>query len=272
MSRFPARQDLNTIKLILIENYIEKHLHCNPKYEDAKRLNRYENKVYSQNGEDGIINEIIERIGVTNRYFVEVGVGNGLENNTVYLLMKGWRGCWIDGSSERVDYIGEKFQFALHSDQLSVRHAFVNAENIENLLQELEVPDEFDVLSIDIDGNDYWEWQAIRAYRPRVVVIEYNAIFPPPDRLVMKYRADSIYDRTSYYGASLKSLELLGAEKDYCLVTCNFAGVNAFFVRKDLVENKFCEPFTAENHFERPRYYLHRWIGHRPNVGEYLEL
>ena len=111
---------------------------------------------YSQNEEDGILQEIFRRIGTTNKTFVEIGVGNGLENNTLYLLTQGWRGAWVDGNPEFVDRINQKFTFALNNGTLKVKHAWGQKDNINQLMSELQGGSEdLDLLSLDIDGNDY---------------------------------------------------------------------------------------------------------------------
>jgi hypothetical protein len=94
---------------IFVEDYINKHMYENPRYQNPKRLNRFEYQVYSQNGEDGIIAEIFKRIGTTNRVFVEFGVGDGLQNNTAYLLLKNWIGFWIEANPKFVKHINEKY-------------------------------------------------------------------------------------------------------------------------------------------------------------------
>ncbi len=226
-----------------------------PRFQDPLRLLGSGFKVFSMHDEDGIIEEIFRRIGETNRWFVEFGAGDGLENCTTYLLMKGWRGAWIEGSAACYKAIQKNLSFAIGEGRLKVRYSFVTAENIEALLDELGVPEEFDFLSIDIDRNDYWVWEAIRRYRPRAVAIEYNANWMPTVACVVPYDPYAIWDGSSYSGASLKALERLGRRKGYCLVGCNFTGVNSFFVREDLAGGgRFKEPFTAENHFEPPRY------------------
>ena len=140
----------------------------------------------------------------------------------------------------------------------------MTAENVAALLDELEVPAECDLLSIDVDRNTYYVWRALRRRRPRVVVVEYNATFPPSDEWVVAYDAAKGWNSSSYFGASLKSYELLGRELGYMLVGCGLAGTNAFFVRSDLVTDLFEPPFTAEHHYEPPRYWLARLrFGHR---------
>jgi hypothetical protein len=244
-------------------DHIAKVLAGNPKYLDQKNLMKHGYRVCSEHNEDGIIQEIFERIGHTNSVFVEFGVGDGSMNNTLYLLLKGWKGHWIDCDTNALLEIGENYKELIDTGRLVTKKGFITAENIESLFEEMAVPHELDLLSIDIDGNDYWVWKSIRNYNPRVVVIEYNGHFRPKDKWVMAYDPQHMWDHTAYAGAALKSLEILGREKNYCLVGCDFSGTNAFFVRLDLVSDKFMEPFTAETHYEPLRYYLPPGIAFR---------
>ncbi|ELP52230.1 MULTISPECIES: hypothetical protein [Microcystis] len=253
-----------------IDNYLIENLHKNPKYDNPKKLNRYEFKVFSQAGEDGIISEIFNRIGTTNKFFVEFGVGNGLENNSAYLLVKGWQGYWIEGSERFCKSIRQSFKDLIANQQLTLKNTFITAANIEDLFREGNVPTELDLLSIDIDGNDYWVWQAITNYRPRVVIVEYNAIYPPESSWVMQYNPSHQWKYKSHVGSSLKALEKLGHQQGYKLVGCSFSGVNAFFVREDLLADHFCSPFSAENHYEPARYFLcSQKAGHPRTFGKF---
>ena len=253
-----------------IDNYLLENLHKNPKYDNPKKLNRYEFKVFSQAGEDGIISEIFNRIGTTNKFFVEFGVGNGLENNSAYLLVKGWQGYWIEGSERFCQSIRQSFEDLIANQQLTLKNTFITGENIEDLFRKGNVPTELDLLSIDIDGNDYWVWQAITNYRPRVVILEYNAIYPPESSWVMQYNPSHQWKYNSHMGSSLKALEKLGDQKGYKLVACSFSGVNAFFVREDLLADHFCSPFSAENHYEPARYFLcSQKAGHPRAFGKF---
>jgi len=239
-----------------------------PRFQDPRRLLSHGFKVYSQHDEDGIIEEIFNRIGVTDRFFVEFGVGDGTENCTTYCLLKGWNGVWIDGSAVCVEHIVKSLDFLISSRRLRARYSFITSENIETLFKELEVPAEFDFLSIDIDRNDYWVWRAIENYRPRVVAIEYNASFRATVACTVPYDPNAIWDSYSnYFGSSLKALELLGAEKGYYLVGCNYTGVTSFFVRADCVGDHFLQPYNSENHYERPRYFTRMPNGHSPKFG-----
>lgn len=251
---------------LYIENYLHKYLYNNPKYQGADKLTRFEFQAFSQFGEDGIIEEIFRRIGKTNCFFVEFGVEDGRETNTTYLLYQGWKGLWIDGDENNIKNINSFFSQSISSGHLLAIRSFITAENIEQLFQQGNVPTELDLLSIDIDRNDYYVWDAINSYNPRVVIIEYNSIFRPGCKFVVKYNANAIWDRTSNYGASLDALQELGEKKGYKLVASSFAGVNAFFVRNDLIEGNFEGPFTAANHHEPPRYFLYKKDGHPRNI------
>lgn len=239
------------------------------RYDDPLRLERYGASVYSQNDEDGILAEIFRRIGATERRFLEFGVDAGLENNTLCLLEQGWSGAWIEGDAARVAQILKGFGRWLDSGRLVVRHALVTRENINDLIGDLNLSPEPDLISIDIDGNDYHVWEAIDAIRPRVVAIEYNAKFPPPMEWVMAYNPMHGWDGTDQFGASLEALVALAARKDYTLVGCSLAGANAFFVRTPLVTGKFAQPATAANLYQPPRYYLvHAFAaGHPPGYS-----
>ena len=227
-----------------------------PRYKDDKRLLKYGFKAYSQTDEDGIIQEIFQRIGVTNKTFIEIGVGDGLENNTLFLLLKGWKGFWVDGDLKNIKAIHNKFLFLKDSGRLSIKQAWIDKDNIDSLINDFGLPQEIDLLSIDIDGNDYHVFKNIVSLNPRVVVIEYNAKLPPPVKWVMTYNQCHTKTNTDYFGASLKSFEYLFQKKGYLLVGCNITGSNAFFVRKDLMEEHFHSDCSAENHYEDLKYWL----------------
>lgn len=233
-----------------------------PRYADPRHLAHFEAQVFSQNGEDGIIREILRRIGSTDRFFVEIGAGHGLEGNTAYLLRMGWKGVWVEADPRAVRSIQTHFAAELESGQLRLVQSFVTRENASPLLSDARVPPEFDVLSVDVDRNTSHIWRALRAFRPRVVVIEYNASIPASDEWEVPYDADAVWDESSYFGASLKSLERIGAEGGYVLVACDRTGLNAFFVRADAARDHFVGPLTAEACYEPPRYFLTREWGH----------
>src|SRR6266705_1067179 len=242
-----------------------------PRNADPKRLLRHGFKLYSQNDEDGIIQEIFRRIGAENRTFVEFGVAAGNECNSVKLLVEGWRGLWIEANAESASRIRQALAPFLADRRLTLIESLVTAENIDALIAAGGMRGEIDLLGIDIDYNDYWVWKAIEAVKPRVVVIEYNASLRPPLSVTIPYDPHGAWDGTNFYGASLEALVRLGAAKGYRIVGCSVAGVNAFFVRADLCGDCFLEPATAAEHYEPPRHYFHLLAaGHAPRPGPFV--
>lgn len=227
---------------------------------DQHRLEHFGRKIYSQSDEDGIIQEILRRLDLNPRSgrFVEFGVGNGWESNTHLLLLRGFSGLWIERSPSQVRDIRNRFRMPLESGQLKLDQSFVTAENIDDLLLS-NLGDDRDVvlLSIDIDGNDFWVWKAIKSIAPSVVVIEYNGNFPPPISIVQEYRSDFVYDGTVYCGgATLEALARLATQKGYQLVGCTITGLNAFFVREDLIGGHFPYALTPANLYEPFRFHM----------------
>jgi hypothetical protein len=249
---------------MVADRVIEYGFDRNPHIQDPRNLQRYGFQVNSQNLEDGMIREIFRRIGTSNRVFVEIGVGNGIENNTAFLLAQGWKGFWVDSSSEFLKVTRSRLD--LQDGCLTSLVASVCAENAPVLLSELQVPTEFDLLSLDVDQNTFYVWEALHAFHPRVVVVEYNATIPPDLDWMVRYAADRTWDGTQNFGASLKAYEKLGRRLGYSLVGCDFNGVNAFFVQNELTADKFLVPFTAENHYEPPRYVFSRCWGHDKSI------
>jgi hypothetical protein len=195
-------------------------------------------QVFSQWGEDGILQSILRVVPEVPRTFVEFGVETFTEANCRWLLMRhGWSGLVMDGSERNIAMIRRDPIYWRHN--LRAVQAFVTAENINELLVEHGPPGELGILSIDVDGVDYWIWRAVEAVRPAVVVVEYNSLFGAERRVTVPYRSDFQRSRAhfseSYYGASLGALVSLGRSKGYALVAGNRAGNNAFFLREDLL-------------------------------------
>jgi hypothetical protein len=253
VAHFSANVGSQRLKLEFARFWAEEM--AKPRYADAKRLLQYGFKTYSQNDEDGIIQEIFRRVGSESRTFIEFGVQNGFECNTAKLLVEGWRGLWLEANSKSVAEIRANFQPFLSRGALTVGETMVTAANIDAAIDKAGFADGVDLLCIDIDNNDYWVWKAIKSIRPRVVVIEYNCSLRPPLSLVVPYDENASWSGGNYFGASLSALVSLGREKGYRIVGCCFAGVNAFFVRDDLCGDHFVEPATAEEHYEPGRYF-----------------
>lgn len=229
---------------------LNEHLFENPKYKNSKRITHYGKTVFSQNGEDGIIHEIFNRIGTTNKYFCEFGVEDGIESNTTFLLLQNWQGLWIDADEKSYKNALKNFEEPIEKGQLKIKHSFVTPENIENIFDEYEVPKDLDLLSIDIDSTDYWVRKAITKYKPRVLIMEYNAAYFPPVVWIKK-KNESFWEGDINMGASLQALHDLNKLKGYTLIGCDFNGVNAFFVRDDCYDESLFESDTsAEFHYE----------------------
>lgn len=204
-------------------------------------LRRNEFKIFSQTGEDGIIDHIFSKIGTKNKTFVEFGIQDGRECNTANLSLNfNWKGLLIEGDKKHATRA--KSHYA--GKPVKVVNAFITKDNINKIISENGITGEIDLLSIDIDGNDYWVWKEINAINPRVVVIEYNSSLGHRP-IAVKYAPDferfKAHKSGLYYGASLSALTKLGKSKGYSLVGCCSTGFNAFYVRKDAAKNKLAE-------------------------------
>jgi hypothetical protein len=263
---------INTLVYIEAEQY-RRTLFSDDKYHHGNRLEPYGFKVYSQCDEDGIIQEIFNRIGLHSSTFVEFGVQNGLENNTLKLLLEGWNGLWIEGNEHYVAQINKKFDDVLTAGRLRVKAAFITRENINGLIGEY-FNGEIDLLSIDIDGNDVHILESIDIITPRVIIIEYNGKFPPPINVAQRYDPQYRWDGSDYSGSSLVAITKVADRKGYSLVGCNIIGSNAFFVRNDILGDRFEAPFTPDNHYQPTRFFLLSTFpsGHHPDWRPYDEM
>lgn len=203
--------------------------------DDIKSINDVEFQVFSQFGDDGIIQYLVSKLDIPNKTFVEFGVENYTEANTRYLLVNNnWKGLVIDGSQKNIDFIKKDALSTLF--QLYSKCAFITQDNINELIAEMGFDSDLGLLSVDIDGNDYWVWKAIDVVRPIIVISEYNADFGSTNPWTIPYQADFVmgakYPR-NYWGVSLLSLCDLAEEKGYSFIGCNSQGNNAYFVRND---------------------------------------
>ena len=183
--------------------------------------------MWSQAGEDGVIEYIFDNIGTTNKFCVEFGAMDGkILSNTMALCDKGWDRLLID-----IEPIAEP--------EFDIKQETLTAENINDVFAKYNCPEKFDLLSIDVDGNDYWLWKALN-YNSRVVIIEYNPMWGPGDAKTIKYDPDYRFMETNYYGASVLAFKKLGIQKGMKLVFCN--QLNAFFVDSSLLPDDFDYP------------------------------
>lgn len=212
-------------------------------------LTSYEYQLFSQNGEDGVLAEILRRTGAPTRCFVEFGVESGREGTCVALAdVAGWEGLFLEADNSDHHLLAQKYR---GNHKIRTLHAEVTPQRVNELFGYGHVPPEPDVISIDIDGSDYWVWHAM-THRPRVIVIEYNSALPHDEQLVQPPHTEP-WSGTAYFGASLGALITLGEQKGYQLVHCEMAGTNAFFVRTDLAA-----PFLPPDQVQRrgPNYHL----------------
>ena len=219
-------------------------------------FNENEFKVFSQWGEDGLIQFLLRYVNIENFVFVEFGVETYLESNTRFLMVNNnWSGLVIDGSEDNITYIKSDPIYWRHN--LKAHCAFVNKDNINDLLKENGVVGDIGILSIDIDGNDYWVWKAIDVVSPAIVIIEYNARFGVDLSVTVPYDQDFVRSQKHhseiYFGASIKALCAVAAKKGYAFVGCGSAGVNAFFVRRDLMVKEIKE-LTVEEGYVRNKF------------------
>lgn len=193
-------------------------------------MKEYEKRITSQQGEDGIVEHIFSKIGTTNKVAVEFGVAatsNGTqpggESNTLNLLNQGWKVFWFD--SGVVPNPPANCVFT---------QAFLTPDNICDYFQQAAVPKNFDLLSVDVDGNDYHLREKLKDYNPRVVIMEYNGSHDGATEYIMPHDDNYRWQGDTRFGASLKSLTLQANRLGYDLVYCDQRGVNAFYVRKDI--------------------------------------
>jgi len=208
-----------------------------PPRDEGDGLQCYEYSLLSQNGEDGIIRHVFDRIGFESRYFVEFGFGAAQCNALRLMLHEGFRGLMIDGSTEQCNY----FNYAarkLGIPGVTAVQAFIDLDNLEALINGNGIPREIDFLSVDVNGNDYWFWEKLECVSPRLACIEYNAGIGPELSWTIPYAADferyAAHPSGFFAGASLAALEALGKRKGYRLIGCDSTGTNAFFLRSDI--------------------------------------
>jgi hypothetical protein len=242
-------RDINDLKL-MSGKQLSKY---NPNIK-SNDINDYEFKVFSQFGEDGIIQYLVEKLKIKNKTFVEFGVENYEESNTRFLLENNnWKGLIIDSSQKNINYI--KNQSYFWRNEIMVENSFIDKENINETISKNKFAGEIGLLSIDIDGNDYWIWDAINVIDPIIVICEFNARLGYEQALSIPYNKD--FDRTKkhysniYYGASLNALYKLGKKKNYVLLGTNKNGNNAFFIKKEVQEKFSIESKTPKECYHK---------------------
>jgi hypothetical protein len=228
--------DVETLKL-LTGKVLVNQIKQNGMYDDIQEA---EFRVFSQFGDDGIIQYLIHHIKPVPQTFIEFGTQDYRESNTRFLLINNnWKGLIIEGDAHCIEFI--KHEPTYWRYDLTAVNRFVDEDNINQIFAEHGFRGEIGLLSIDIDGNDYWVWESINIIDPAIVVVEYNSVFGPDYAITVPY--DPKFHRTEahysnlFWGCSLKALCLLAAKKGYVFVGTNSNGNNAHFVRKDKAGN-----------------------------------
>jgi hypothetical protein len=199
------------------------------------QINSKEYRVYSQWGDDGIIQYLVHKLNIENKKFIEFGVGNYFESNTHFLLVNNnWSGYVIDGSQKCMDIVKDSPFFWRYD--LKLKTAFINKDNINNLLSESNFSN-IGLLHIDLDGNDYWILNAIdmKKYSPDILILEYNSNFGAERQITIPYNplfsCIDGHHSGQYFGASLAALNSIAMDKGYYFIGCNLAGNNAYFIK-----------------------------------------
>lgn len=221
------------------------------------RINDYEFKIFSQFGDDGIIQHLVKSINIENKTFIEFGVENYLESNTRFLLMNNnWSGYVMDGSEKHINQLkssGWYWQYDLRA-----RAVFITKENINHEIEKAGFIN-LGLLHIDLDGNDYWIWKELNTekIKPCIVILEYNSVFGKDRSIAVPYDPEFIRSQKHYsnlyWGASLQALINLSKKKNYEFIGCNTAGNNAYFIRKDLITDEI-HPVSVEDGFVESKF------------------
>jgi hypothetical protein len=227
-----TRRELDAMKLLL--GQVLSELHREDQHDSPQD---YEFRVFSQWGEDGIIQYLTRHINIPNRTFIEFGVEDFSESNCRFLLEKdNWQGYVLDGSDNNIRKLQASPSHWRHT--IGAKAAFVTRENVNELLLESKFHRHLGILSIDVDGMDYHILEALRGWQPRILIVEYNAVFGAERAVTVPYEADftrlAKHASGLYFGASLSAFVSLLDGRGYSLVGVNSAGNNAFFIQSEL--------------------------------------
>lgn len=222
---------------------------------DLRRLSACGEQYFSAHDEDGIISEIFRRIGTSNKFFVEIGAGDGRENNSLYLLLQNWNGFWLEANPQAVASSLSLWKEYVLNHSLQIAKAQINQANIAGILSDLRVPENPDFLSLSVFDSSYHLLDGcLKAIKPSVISIKYDTNLGPQVALVGNKQTGKT-EADTRIGTSLKAIEMLGKAYGYSLVGCSTFGGSAFLVKSEMLGNKFSGPFTSETLFEplRPR-------------------
>lgn len=235
---------------------------------DPTQPDTWEFRAFSQHGEDGILDYLASRLLKASRNFVEIGIGDGTENNSAwFVLARYYRGVMIDGNFDGVSWA--KYLLQPKNCGVRIEHCFVTVEEIEKVIGLMGKESDPDFLSLDIDGNDYWIAKAFleAGILPKIWVVEYNSAFGPERSLTIPYKSDFAvkqgFGSSLYSGCSISAWRRLMARYDYQLVTVESTGTNAFFVKQSAFPSEFLAGIQApefRESFSHQREYCISWV------------
>lgn len=237
LRRIFRRQEFEVEKALLLLGRMESR---RVKTGDVSSITEAEFKIFSQHGEDGIIQYLISRTDIKNRIFVEFGVESYREANTRFLLMNdNWSGLIMDCNSDHIKYLNKE-SYLGGNHRLAARSVFITAENINQVLAGEGISGSIGLLSVDIDSNDYWVLKALDMEKtaPDIIIVEYNGIWGPDRKVSIPYNKSGVNrfmpsGAGTYYGASIAAFEHLLKPRGYVFAGCDSSGVNGFFVRRE---------------------------------------
>jgi hypothetical protein len=247
LSQLIKKSDIKEMKILTAQTLVRDNKNSN-----FSNIQDAEFKVFSQWGEDGIIQYLINKLPIKNKVFIEFGVEDYTEANTRFLLENdNWSGLVMDGSIDNINQIRNNpiyWKYDLLAKDIFITKDNINA-TIENYIKKCNFNKEIGILSVDIDGNDYYVWEAIDSIDPVIVICEYNSVFGNEHSITVPY--DDTFVRTSkhysnlYFGASIKAFYTLAKSKGYEFIGTNKNSVNAFFVKSEYANKYIPEHITA---------------------------
>jgi hypothetical protein len=205
--------------------------------------------------------EIFRRLNVEQGTFIEMGAGDGSENNTRLLLELGWSGSWIDGDPTNTSLCKENFRKFTDLNSLKILNAFIDDKNVNTIVKDLNIPLHVEFLSIDLDLTTHLVWDKLNSIKPKVVAIEYNGFFPNSTHWEADMNKNKTWDGSINMGASLYTINKISKAIGYKHIGCDLTGTNAFFILEELASQYF--PDIGDNLYEPARPFLNNDSGHR---------
>lgn len=241
---------LLSAKSILVNNEFKAYTNIN----NYDRLFKYEFSIFSQFGDDGIIQFLVNYLDINEKKFIEFGVTDYIESNTRFLLMNNnWEGLVMDGNQDAVNTINNSYYYWKYN--LIAKKLWVTKNNINDFIKDNGFNGEIGLLHIDLDGNDYWIWEALESVSPIIFIAEFNSVFslnPYTVPYSESFYRTSAHHSNLYWGCGLTAICELSSKKGYSFIGCNSAGNNAYFVRNDKLKD--IKPLSPEEGYVKSKY------------------